>query len=103
MVVVAGLSRPRAWAVWRMVTKGTTATRARVSAKIRMVRFGSSFVDLTGEKGTIPTDEVGYRCGMSPREAKGPGLGYLESYSRTENPASTEQVPNKWGLSLPSR
>ena len=71
VVVVAGLSRPRAWAVCRMVTKGTTATRARVSAKVRMVRFGSSFVDLTGEKGTIPTDEVGCRCGMSPGEAKG--------------------------------
>ena len=45
VVVVAGLSRPRAWAVCRMVTKGTTATRARVSAKVRMVRFVSSLID----------------------------------------------------------
>ena len=45
VVVVAGLSRPKAWAVWRMVTKGTTATRARVSARVRMVRIVSSLID----------------------------------------------------------
>ena len=44
VVVVAGLSRPRAWAVCRMVTKGTTATRVRVSARARMVRMESDSV-----------------------------------------------------------
>ena len=30
-----------------------------------------SLADLTGEESTIPTGKVGYRCGMSPGEAKG--------------------------------
>jgi hypothetical protein len=35
-----------------------------------MVRNVSSLVDLAGEKGTIPTDKVGYKCRKSPREAR---------------------------------
>ena len=57
-----------------MVRKGTTATRARVSARVRMVRIVSSFIDETGEMGTIPTGKVGYRCRKLPGEAKGSAL-----------------------------
>ena len=41
-----------------------------VTRDVFMVRNVSSLVDLTGEKGTIPTDKVGYRCCKWPGEAR---------------------------------
>ena len=65
-----GVSRPRPWAVWRMVTKGTTATRARVSARVRMVRDVSSFIDETGEIRLIPDFRDRVLGRKSPGEAR---------------------------------
>jgi len=50
------------------------APASRHSAETRrivcMVRVRSSFIDETGEMGTIPTGEVGYMCRKSLGEAK---------------------------------
>ena len=54
------------------------ATRPRVAVMLAsvtrfdvMVRLVSSFIDLTGRKGTIPTAEVGYMYRKWGGEAKG--------------------------------
>lgn len=63
------------------------APASRHSAETRrmvcMVRMGSSLVDLTRWERLNP--DLGDRdmCQKSLGEAKEPGLGYLESYSRT--------------------
>jgi hypothetical protein len=54
-----------------------------VTRLVAMVRFRSSFIDDTRE-GKFNADLLGRVLGRKlPNEAKGPGLGYLESYSRT--------------------